>query len=254
MKRIDFKITLYYILLFSVSTLIGGNVFAQDNVTGTVTYYQNNTTKLIYTDNGGYVYYFIKGNNNNLTLTNKVFKDQTGKEASMTCSYSSDLIIPSTITVEENGQINTYTVTAVGKRAAWASIDTSTAPANYVPLKSVTIPPTVTSIGYAAFSDNHEITTINGLNNVTTIDKLAFCKTNITSVILSDKLTEIGEEVFWHCGSLTDVAIPASVLKINKWAFRNTPNLRRIVMEGSNPPAFNDSPFTETISQEREMT
>lgn len=252
MKRIDFKITLYYILLFSVSTLIGGNVFAQDDVTGTVTYYQNNTTKLIYTDNGGYVYYFIKGNNNNLTLTNKVFKDQTGKEASMTCSYSSDLIIPSTITVEENGQINTYTVTAVGKRAAWASIDTSTAPANYVPLKSVTIPPTVTSIGYAAFSDNHEITTINGLNNVTTIDKLAFCKTNITSVILSDKLTEIGEEVFWHCGSLTDVAIPASVLKINNWAFRNTPNLRRIVMEGSNPPAFVGSPFTEIISQERD--
>lgn len=90
---------------------------------------------------------------------------------------------------------------------------------NCWPLKSVTIPRTVKTIGKGAFSFTG-LSSIEIPSNVTVIGEGAFnvCF-DLTSVTLSEGITEIGSSAFSGCNKLTSIEIPNSVTLIGSSAF-----------------------------------
>ena len=90
--------------------------------------------------------------------------------------------------------------------------------------RDVIIPPTiqnlpVTAIGGRAFQK----TTFGGLLN-SPVDS------NITSVIIPDSVTSIGEWAFGNCSSLTSVTIPDSVTTIGDNAFNGCSSLTSVII------------------------
>ena len=108
-------------------------------------------------------------------------------------------------------------------------------------LESVTIPSSVTSIGIYAFNscssltsvdfaDNSKLTSIgdNAFENCSTLKSVAFAEnsklasiggsafydTGLTSIVIPEGVTTIGEYVFGSCDALQTVTIPASVTSV----------------------------------------
>ena len=131
---------------------------------------------------------------------------------------------------------------------------------NCISLTSVTIPDSVTSIGDRAFSSCISMTEItipfvgNGstqtrfnyifgnvpssLKKVTITKKAipghAFYKcSSLTSVIIEDSVTSIGDYAFSDCSSLTSVIIGDSVTSIGDWAFENCISLTSVTIPDS---------------------
>ena len=73
-------------------------------------------------------------------------------------------------------------------------------------IRSVVIPSTVKSIGYAAFSKN-QLTTITIPKSVTSIGRFAFYSNQLTSVIIESSETQIGCTAFYHNENLTSIKI-----------------------------------------------
>lgn len=75
-------------------------------------------------------------------------------------------------------------------------------------------------------------------NTVTRIGSSAFYRSGITTVIIPDGVTSIGQWAFGDCEALTQIIIPSSVTNIEDSAFDNTPWLNNypndFVIEGSN--------------------
>ena len=94
---------------------------------------------------------------------------------------------------------------------------------------------TDTSIGFAAFKDCTNLTSINIHDSVTSIDGYAFCGcNNLTSVNIPDSVTSsIGSRTFNSCTNLTSVNIPDSVTSIGSLAFRRCTNLPSITIPDS---------------------
>ena len=83
-------------------------------------------------------------------------------------------------------------------------------------------------IAYAGTSTKVKIAdTYNGLP-VTNIYDNAFENTSITSIIIPDSVTSIGENAFYGCSSLTSVVIPDSVTAIGNYAFYNCSGLTSV--------------------------
>ena len=85
---------------------------------------------------------------------------------------------------------------------------------------SVTIPNSVTSIGYGAFRNCSGLTSVTISSSVTTVEDYAFrgCA-GLTSVIIPDSVTSIGGYAFGDCAGLTSVNIPDMVTNIGDRAF-----------------------------------
>lgn len=101
------------------------------------------------------------------------------------------------------------------------------------PLKSVTIPSTVTTIEPSAFAGT-SITTISIPSSVTTIGNSTFegCS-NLTHVQLPNNLTSLGQSAFQSCTSLISVNIPDSLTTIQNSTFRKCSSLLNIVIPSS---------------------
>jgi putative cell wall-binding protein len=94
---------------------------------------------------------------------------------------------------------------------------------------SVTIPSSVTKIGYTAFSYNNALRSIYIPNNIKTIDRYAFNEcSELTSVILTNGITEIPECAFYGCGKLRSISIPRGVKKIGSEAFMTCRDLTTV--------------------------
>lgn len=65
---------------------------------------------------------------------------------------------------------------------------------------------------------------------VTTIYTEAFKNSDITSVVIPDSVTSIGDYAFAYCDSLTSVVIPDSVTSIGDWAFHDCDSLTSVVI------------------------
>ena len=77
-------------------------------------------------------------------------------------------------------------------------------------LTSITIPNSVTSIGYRAFASCEGLTSITIPNSVTSIGYWAFggC-TGLTSITIPNSVTSIGDRAFEYCSSLNSVTVPS---------------------------------------------
>ena len=249
---------LIFALMLSVSLLLGEKVLAQEPTLTVQTISGNNVT-CIDTANGDYKYYFIKNDGTHtLKLTNQKFKDDTDKDNYRRQSYKGILNIPSTVKI--NG--STYIVTSIGNRACWncfsyntvVSIDNNlekeaeyynaaATPNPATDLISVIIPSTVTSIERSAFSDCGGLSSIEGLDFVTDIATFAFCRTSVGTLVFSNRLTTIGDQIFENCRKLTKITIPSSVESIGKETFDGCKKLKHVYMERSTPPTLGSSAF-----------
>ena len=106
--------------------------------------------------------------------------------------------------------------------------------ADCVSLTSVTIPNSVTSIGYGAFGGCTGLTSVTIPNSVTSIGYKAFedC-TGLTSVTIPDSVKRIGEYAFKGCTGLTSVIILNSVTSIGDWAFQDCIGFTSITIPNS---------------------
>ena len=84
----------------------------------------------------------------------------------------------------------------------------------------LTIPDSVTSIGYCAFYDCTGLTSITIPDSVTSIGSYAFSRcTGLTSVTIGNGVKSIDGSAFNGCTGLTSVTIPDSVTRIKDHAF-----------------------------------
>ena len=101
-------------------------------------------------------------------------------------------------------------------------------------LTSVTIPNSVTSIGYSAFSHCSGLTSVTIPNSVTSIGEGAFSYcSGLTSVTIPNSVTSIGGTAFYGCTSLTSVTIPNSVTSIGNYAFYGCTSLTSVTIPNS---------------------
>ena len=96
-------------------------------------------------------------------------------------------------------------------------------------LTSITIPESVTEIGYSAFGSCSSLTSITIPDSVTEIEDhtFQFCS-SLTSIFIPESVTAIGKQAFRGCSSLTSINIPEGVTEIGEWAFYDCNNLASI--------------------------
>ena len=99
---------------------------------------------------------------------------------------------------------------------------------------SVTIPPSMTSIGLDGFRGCSSLRSIDIPSSVTSIGTEAFdgC-TSLTSVAIPTSVTCLGEDAFNDCSALTSVDIPTSVTSIGPEAFAGCSALTRVAIPTS---------------------
>ena len=126
-------------------------------------------------------------------------------------------------------------------------------------INKVVIKGGVTSIGYWAFYECEDLTSITIPNSVTSIGKNAFenCS-SLTSVTIPNSVTSIGDCAFQDCISLTSLTIPNSVTSIGNYAFRNCSGLTSITIPNSvtsiGDYAFSDCSGLTSITVEKGNT
>lgn len=180
--------------------------------------------------------------------------------------------IPAQVSYTYDNQTYEYTVTAIGKTAFKGCNQTDNIyncnnAYNYLGIKTIILPNTITSIGEKAFICCTKLESINIPESVTSIGDLAFwgCEylrsivipegittigertfrycINLTSVTLPSTLTTIGTGAFKYCESLTTITIPANVTSIGSQAFEDCKSLTTIICLGENPPILGSDVF-----------
>ncbi len=133
-----------------------------------------------------------------------------------------------------------YTYEVYDGKATITDVDTSIS-------GDVTIPSTlsgypVTSIGYSAFEDCNNLSSITIPDSVTTIDNTAFrdCS-SLLSISIPNSVTSIGGSVFRGCSSLSSITIPDSVTDIGNDAFSGCSSLSSIYVDENNEYYSSDS-------------
>ncbi len=118
---------------------------------------------------------------------------------------------------------------------------------------AVTIPETVTydastytvsRIGYLAFEDCSELTSVSLSNSITRIKVGAFTNcSGLTSVDFSDALTFVGVSAFEGCESLTSIEFPNSLKTISRSGFASCKSLTSVSL-GESLVAIADNAFS----------
>lgn len=101
-------------------------------------------------------------------------------------------------------------------------------------LVSITIPNSVTSIGYGAFTRCTHLADITLPDSVNSLGDFAFysCE-RLKSIDISNGVSGIGESTFSDCISLEKITLPSSVTSIGKSAFYNCKSLTDVIIPKS---------------------
>jgi hypothetical protein len=148
---------------------------------------------------------------------------ETGNEVSVTKYVNIDMPeihIPSQIKYRNY----IYDVVSIEDRAFEGCVD----------LVSVTIPDSVTKIGYGAFYHCESLTSITISNSITRIREDAFfgCE-SLTSINLPNSIKSIGDRTFFDCKTLRSIIIPSNLTIIGWGIFRNCYLLESITLSNS---------------------
>ncbi len=123
-------------------------------------------------------------------------------------------------------------ITSIGETGNLAEGDGTFA--GWKNLEKVTIPDSVTNIGYSSFSSCVSLTSITIPDSVTKISNSAFSGCSaLTEIKLSKNLTSIEYSVFADCEGLKEITIPDGVTSIKANAFRDCVNLEKITIPES---------------------
>jgi hypothetical protein len=101
-------------------------------------------------------------------------------------------------------------------------------------LISITIPSSVISIGSQAFAGCWSLASVSIPSSVTSIGDSAFSEcSDLTSVSIPSSVTSIGVEAFFGCWDLTSISIPSSVTSIGDYAFAECTSLTSVTIPSS---------------------
>ena len=148
---------------------------------------------------------------------------ETGNEVSVTKYVNMDMPeihIPSQIKYRNY----IYDVVSIEDRAFEGCVD----------LVSVTIPDSVTKIGYGAFYHCESLTSITISNSITRIREDAFfgCE-SLTSINLPNNIKSIGNRTFFGCKALSAINLPNNITSIGEDAFSGCESLTSINLPNS---------------------
>ena len=171
------------------------------------------------------------------------YYDVNGNEATVTYqivgmgSYSGDVVIPETV-VHDGVE---YAVTAIGYKAF----------TNCYNMTSIEIPNSIVSIGAHAFMNCEKLQRVVIPNSVVHMDPCVFHScASLKSVVIGNSVPVINEYCFQYCYQLTDVVIGSSVTYLEIKAFYDCPSLRKVTCLAPVPPAmyayysFSDEAYT----------
>ncbi len=102
---------------------------------------------------------------------------------------------------------------------------------SYYPMRSITLPDTVTSIGNSSFSACDQLEEITIPSGVTEISYSAFssCKA-LKKVVLPDGITKIDRNAFSQCSSLVSLEFPGQLEYLGENAFNNCTSLEEVTL------------------------
>lgn len=102
---------------------------------------------------------------------------------------------------------------------------------NGTPLKTISLPQSVTYIGEEAFGDCEDLETINFPEGLTSIGYDAFYDcVKLTEINLPESLTYIGNYAFCECEALDNVVLPKGLKQLNSGVFSGCESLKTITL------------------------
>ena len=195
MKRISSKITFAFILsLILFVSLFAISAFAVTPIDGDITWK-----------------YTLNDTDNTATITGATISASVTKTPSFT--------IPDTIDVEKNGEVVSYTVTAISNNAFNG---------NKKVFGTLTLPSTLKTIGNNAFSSTYISGDLVIPDSVETIGESAFANClGLYHVKLSESVTTLQKTVFYKCYSLVEINT-GKVVTFNEGCFQDCSSLLNI--------------------------
>lgn len=165
-------------------------------------------------------------------------EDKTVRVTWASSSYQGDIVIPGTVTASDT----VWTVTGIGDFAFMQEKITSivlpptlksigTAAFGYCPsLKTVKIPAATRHIGDGAFANCSAMTRIELPDSVDFLGQGAFSYTAIDSIRIPKGVSVLPSQLLEQCKSLRSVTLPEGITGIGFQAFQNTVSLKSIVL------------------------
>ncbi len=101
------------------------------------------------------------------------------------------------------------------------------------PIQKVVIKDGITTVGDYIFANLTKLTSVEIPNTVTSIGECAFMETGLTSVTLTNSVTDIKWGAFYNCESLTSISLPNSVKNIETYAFFRCIGLKNVAIPSS---------------------